>query len=234
MKISEQNKELFTAFAKFQQSVTDPKKDKTVNYGKTKFAYASLDALVKTVRPLLAEQGLSFTQIPMTDGNRVGIQTIIMHSSGQSIEADPFWIPAKQIDAQGYGSCMTYAKRYSLSALLGVSADEDDDGNYGSGTDKKPENTYRQGNSRQQQPPPQQSRVPQNTNDWLQVQQSRMREKCKKANLDERFVVTCMEVKFKKAFKDFTLDDYTSFVTNFDAYIAETQEEAMYRQGAGR
>ena len=234
MKISEQNKELFAALAKFQKSVTDPKKDKVVNYGKTKFTYADLDSVLKAVRPLLAEQGLSFTQIPMADGNRVGVQTIIMHSSGQYIESEPFLIPAKQQDAQGYGSCMTYAKRYTLSALLGVSADEDDDGNYGSGTDKKPEYMNRQGNANRQQSSPPQNRVPQNTSDWLQVQQSRLREKCKKGNYDERFIATCMEIKFNKPFKNLVLDDYTSFITNFDTYVAETQEEAMRRQGAGR
>ncbi len=218
MKISEQNKELFAAIAKFQKSVTDPKKDKVVNYGKTKFTYADLDSVLKAVRPLLAEQGLSFTQIPMTDGNRVGVQTIIMHSSGQYIESEPFLIPAKQQDAQGYGSCMTYAKRYTLSALLGVSADEDDDGNYGSGADRKPEYINRQNNA----------------NDWLQVMQSRLRERCKKGNYSERFIATCMEVKFNKPFKSLVLDDYTTFIANFDAYVTETQEEATRRQGAGR
>ena len=43
-----------------------------------------------------------------------------------------------------------------------------------------------------------------------------------------------MEIKFNKPFKSFVLDDYTSFITNFDAYVAETQEEAMRRQRAGR
>lgn len=223
MKISENNKELFAAFANFQKNVTDPKKDKVVNYGKTKFTYADLDSVLKAVRPLLAERGLSFTQIPVANGNMVGVNTIIMHSSGQYIESDPFLVPAKQQDAQGYGSCMTYAKRYSLSALLGISADEDDDGNYGSGTDKKPEYMNRQAAGRQQQ----------STNAWLPVQQAKMREKCSKANIDERFVAVCMEIKFNKPFKSLTLDDYTAFVANFDAYISETQEEAM-RRGAGR
>ena len=223
MKISENNKELFAALASFQKNVTDPKKDKMVNYGKTKFTYADLDSVLKAVRPLLAEQGLSFTQIPVANENMVGVNTIIMHSSGQYIESDPFLVPAKQQDAQGYGSCMTYAKRYSLSALLGISADEDDDGNYGSGTDKKPEYMNRQAAGRQQQ----------GTNAWLPVQQAKMREKCSKANIDERFVAVCMEIKFNKPFKNLTLDDYTAFVANFDAFISETQEEAM-RRGAGR
>lgn len=223
MKISEQNKELFAALASFQKNVADPKKDKVVNYGKTKFTYADLDSVLKAVRPLLAEQGLSFTQIPVANGNMVGVNTIIMHSSGQYIESDPFLVPAKQQDAQGYGSCMTYAKRYSLSALLGISADEDDDGNYGSGTDKKPEYMNRQTTGRQQQ----------SANAWLPVQQAKMREKCSKANIDERFVAVCMEIKFNKPFKNLTLDDYTAFVANFDTYISETREEAM-RRGAGR
>ena len=139
MKISEQNKELFEALANFQKNIVEPKKDKKVRYGKTEFHYADLDSILKAVRPLMAEQGLSFTQIPQVQDGKVGVITIIMHCSGQFIESDPFLIPTQQQNAQGYGSCITYAKRYSLSALLGISADEDDDGNYGSCRDNKPE-----------------------------------------------------------------------------------------------
>lgn len=245
MRISENNKELFEALANFQKNVTDPKKDKGVDYGRTKFSYADLDSVLKVVRPLLAEQGLCFTQIPMTEGNRVGVMTIIMHCSGQYIESDPFLIPAQKQDAQGYGSCITYAKRYSLTALLGISSDEDDDGNYGSGSDKKPEPINKQQSNRVQDnkqsqgnKQPQQNQLPQgigkgsDNTEWLNMQKKKLADKCEKAQLDKRFVMVCMEVKYNKPAKEFTLDDYTSFVINFDKDIAETQEKAIKLMGA--
>lgn len=237
MRMSENCKELFEALANFQKNVTEPKKDQEVKYGSgynaRNFRYASLDSVLRIVRPLMAAQGLSFTQIPMTDGNKVGVVTIIMHCSGQYIESDPFLIPAKQQDAQGYGSCITYAKRYSLSALLGISSDEDDDGNFASGTDKRPEPINNQSdNNRQQEQLPQGVSKGSNNTEWLDAQKKKLAEKCKNAELDKRFVMVCMEVKYNKPAREFTLDDYTSFVINFDSYISETQEKAMEIMGA--
>lgn len=229
MKISEQNKELFEALANFQKNIVEPKKDKKVQYAKREFHYADLDSILRAVRPLMAEQGLSFTQIPQVQDGKVGVITIIMHCSGQFIESDPFLIPTQQQNAQGYGSCITYAKRYSLSALLGISADEDDDGNYGSCRDNKPESYGR--NAKNMNLPQGVSRGAQN-NEWLTNMKNRLAKKCEDAQMDKKFVAICMEVKFKKRAKEFTLDDYTTFVNNFDGYIAEVQEEAIKRMSA--
>lgn len=223
MEISGENKELFEALANFQKQVTDPKKDKKVGYGKTTFTYADLDSVLKAIRPLMAEQGLSFTQIPIVDNNRVGVVTMIMHCSGQYIKADPFLIPTQKQDAQGYGSCITYAKRYSLSALLGISADEDDDGNYGSATGRQAESI------RQNQPANLPKGVAKGSDEegWLNIMKKRLADKCTTAKMDKKFVTLCMELKFKKNYKDFNTDDYTSMVNNFDCFISDVQEEAM-------
>src|SRR5699024_3297215 len=75
------------------------------------------------------KHGLSFLQYPINNDNKVGIVTILMHGSGEWIETDPiFTTPPKQ-DAQATGSVITYLKRYSLSAVFGITSDEDDDGN---------------------------------------------------------------------------------------------------------
>jgi hypothetical protein len=58
----------------------------------------------------------------------VGVETILMHASGEWIKGEPFFLPVNKADAQGFGSCATYARRYSLAAISGV-APEDDDGN---------------------------------------------------------------------------------------------------------
>jgi hypothetical protein len=68
----------------------------------------------------------------MNQENKVGVVTVILHSSGEYIESEPiFATPVKQ-DAQATGSVITYLKRYSLSAMFGITSDEDDDGNLAS------------------------------------------------------------------------------------------------------
>ena len=69
-------------------------------------------------------------------------------------------------------------------------------------------------------------------NEWLTNMKNRLAKKCEDAQMDKKFVAICMEVKFKKRAKEFTLDDYTTFVNNFDGYIADVQEEAIRRMSA--
>lgn len=91
--------------------------------------YADLSAVFDAVRPALAAQGLSVVQMPEhSDDALLHLTTRILHSSGQWIEGTAS-IPVGKVNAHGYGSAITYLRRYSLSAALGVVADEDDDGN---------------------------------------------------------------------------------------------------------
>lgn len=95
--------------------------------------YATLDAIMEQVRPVLAAHGLavvqSMTQPETVDGRVVGvaIETRILHTSGEWI-AGVVTLPVDKATAQGVGSAMSYGRRYGLSALLGLTAD-DDDGN---------------------------------------------------------------------------------------------------------
>jgi hypothetical protein len=96
--------------------------------------YISLDALMAAVRPVLAQHGLAVmhgTKHPETSegGKLVGltIETRILHNSGEWI-ASSIAVPVTKSDAQGAGSAISYGRRYGLSALLGLTA-EDDDGN---------------------------------------------------------------------------------------------------------
>ena len=100
-----------------------------------KSRYASLNSIWSVCRPLLAEYELAVIQLPVSssfvDGNVVnaGLSTRLIHSSGEWIE-DTFYIPleAGPRAAQAAGSIITYLRRYSLAALLGVVTDEDSDG----------------------------------------------------------------------------------------------------------
>lgn len=124
MKKSESTIELAKALAKFQSEIKDPSKSGKANYGK----YVKLDELLESIRPVLSQNGLSFLQFPGGDGQLITITTVLLHSSGEWIESEPFTLKPQKVDPQGAGSAVTYGRRYSLSAILGVAWDEDDDG----------------------------------------------------------------------------------------------------------
>jgi hypothetical protein len=65
------------------------------------------------------------------DDNGVTVETVFVHESGEMLECGKLHVPASKNDPQGYGSALTYARRYSLMAACGI-APEDDDGNAGS------------------------------------------------------------------------------------------------------
>jgi len=93
--------------------------------------FADLGAVISTMRPILAEHGLSYSQLPYSEGEMVGITTIIMHESGEWLEETASLQLADERGksaAQVAGSIITYLRRYSLSAAFGLYADEDSDG----------------------------------------------------------------------------------------------------------
>ncbi len=92
--------------------------------------YAKLDGVWEAWQDVGPKYGLSIVQLVEDAGERQGIllTTILMHDSGQSLSSTSFW-PAVKNDPQGYGSALTYARRYSLMALTGICPVDDDDGN---------------------------------------------------------------------------------------------------------
>lgn len=125
MNRSETITEIAKALAKFQSEVSDPNRTKENAFLKSK--YVTLDSLLQAVRPVLASNGLSFLQVPFTGADVVSVTTMLLHESGEWFESDPFTLPLMKKDPQGVGSVVTYARRYSLSSILGVAWDEDDD-----------------------------------------------------------------------------------------------------------
>lgn len=94
--------------------------------------YASLDNIVEVIRPLLAKHGVIVMQIPGGDGENVIMKTMLMHESGEYMESEALIMRPVKNDPQGVGSCITYARRYSLCSMLSLSTGEDDDGNHAS------------------------------------------------------------------------------------------------------
>ena len=119
-------KELATALAKAQAELKNPTFDSTNPHFKNKFA--SLSAVREAVTPILAKHGLTVTQFPKTGDGVAGCVNRLMHSSGEWIEEECL-LPLDKNNAQGAGSCITYARRYSLQGIAGVVAEEDDDAN---------------------------------------------------------------------------------------------------------
>jgi len=89
--------------------------------------YASLDAILDDVRPILANNGLGISQEPIFEDGKAGVVTRIIHKSGETRESKLI-LPLKDQSAQGVGSALTYAKRYAISSVLMIAADEDEDG----------------------------------------------------------------------------------------------------------
>jgi len=121
--------ELAKALVKFQSEVPELELNKTVRVttkaGQTyTFQYADLAEIKSKIKKPLSANGLAYSQLLKKDG----IETILMHTSGEYMrEITPLVGVAN--NAQEYGSQTTYIKRYSLVAILGLVADEDDDAN---------------------------------------------------------------------------------------------------------
>lgn len=115
------------AFLKMQAEIKPAIKD-TANGAFKGTKYADLGAVWEAIKAPLHDNGFSVIQSPDFDGEIMWLRTTVLHVSGERIEGRYPLRPSKQ-DPQGYGSALTYARRYSLSAMLGVIADDDDDGN---------------------------------------------------------------------------------------------------------
>jgi len=117
---------LAAAFVKAQASFTGAIKDSTNPAFKSK--YADMESVVSAIRAPLAANGLSFTQFTHERPDYAAVETLIVHESGEMYSCGIMCVPVVKKDAQGFGSAMTYARRYSLQTAFGI-APEDDDGN---------------------------------------------------------------------------------------------------------
>jgi len=122
MKTSEQTNEIYPAIFAMQKSLTPIKRDKVVKTGKYEFRYAPLDSIMEKLAPLFANNGLAMMQGVDADC----LTTRIIHTSGQWVESQTF-LNKDHANMQGFGGEVTYKRRYALSAMVGLVADEDND-----------------------------------------------------------------------------------------------------------
>lgn len=131
---SEMINALVAALAKAQAEIGGAHKDSTNPHFKTK--YADLESVWDACRIPLSNNGLAIMQTIGKDEHGMFLETILAHASGQSISSICPLIFGKN-DMQGLGSAITYARRYGISALVGV-CPTDDDGNAAVASTGKP------------------------------------------------------------------------------------------------
>lgn len=123
-------KQIASALVKAQKEFGPPLKAKTNPAFRSK--YADLGACIEAVIDGLNNNGIMLMQPCHEVESGVTVETIFIHESGEVYSAGKLHVPAVKQDPQGYGSALTYARRYSLMSACGI-APEDDDGNMASG-----------------------------------------------------------------------------------------------------
>lgn len=119
-------KNIASAFIKAKREFSPALKDKTNPAFRSK--YADLGACIEAVNDALLANGIAVYQETFEDLTGVTVETVFMHESGEVIRCGKLHVPAAKQDPQGFGSALTYCRRYSLMAACGI-APEDDDGN---------------------------------------------------------------------------------------------------------
>ena len=114
---------LAAALCKAQSEMGGAVKDSANPFFKS--SYADLTSVIKAIKQPFADNGLSYTQFPISNEHGTGVVTRLMHNSGEWLESE-FVLPMVKKDPQAAGSCISYARRYSLMAMAGCPTAEDD------------------------------------------------------------------------------------------------------------
>lgn len=127
-------KELYTALLNAKRNIGTIAKNRKAAYGR----YADLDAILSAVEPALADHGLVIVQrVELDDDKRPMLSTELVHvETAQSIQSLMPLLMKDPSNPQQLGGSMTYARRYGITALLSIVADDDDDGNTSAGKNR--------------------------------------------------------------------------------------------------
>lgn len=135
LKKSESIQNLSNAMAEFQKKIKQPLKDANNPFFKSQ--YVPLENVVEAITETGSQLGISFMQFASSDETgSIEVATLVMHSTGEYIEFPPVRMKPESNKPQAVGSAITYAKRYALSAIFGITSDKDDDGNEATGLNK--------------------------------------------------------------------------------------------------
>ncbi|GAA5418055.1 hypothetical protein Pryu01_03137 [Paraliobacillus ryukyuensis] len=143
MIFSESNTKIAPALAKAWSELENPKHNSSVKVNTKSgssytFDYTDLGGILDEAKRVYKENDLVIVQNAYTnvlDGKQfVSVETMILHSSGEFVKSEPLQMQAST-SIQDMGGQVTYMKRYSLSAMLGIATEKDDDANGASGND---------------------------------------------------------------------------------------------------
>lgn len=153
--MSEEN--IYSALAKFRNKLVQPAKtEKNHYFGQD---YVGLEGVMNAIDQAIEGLGLSYIQeVKNLESGAVAVQTVIFYQNGEHLESGWLALKPDKQTAQGYGSAITYSKRYQLSAMFGVSSDPDDDGNAASNTTNEKSATKQQTRKKQQTAKPAQKK----------------------------------------------------------------------------
>lgn len=125
--------ELARAMLKVQADLQPALKDRENTFSRSR--YATLNSVMEACREALISNGIWLAQYPVpVETGHMGLVTKLTHAESGQWQSSLMVMPLPKADPQGYGSAMTYSRRYALSALIGIVTEEDDDG-IGAGTE---------------------------------------------------------------------------------------------------
>ena len=133
MKCSENIKNLAQALAKAQSEIGNPTNTATAKVptksgSSYSYSYTPLPDILDHVKPTLAKHGLSVLQSGITAEQGIGVQTILLHESGEWVELPPVLAPVNgSTTPQDIGGILTYFRRYQMAGIAGIASDDDDD-----------------------------------------------------------------------------------------------------------
>lgn len=174
MEKSEQIDKLAKGLTLFRKNLKQPFKDADNPFFKSK--YVPLENVTEVIDKALDGTEITYVQVPINgESGTVGVATTILHTSGQWIEFPPFMLKPDKSNPQGYGSSITYARRYSLSSVFGITSDNDDDGNAASGhlndsKGQRPPQKQQQTKPKQEPKPNQQQQEPPKSQHQLNIE----------------------------------------------------------------
>ena len=129
---SESIVKLSKSLVETQKELKQPLKDAKNPFFKSE--YVPLENVAEAITQTATKYGLAFSQYATTtESGNVSVGTIVFHESGEYIEFPPLILKPENTKPQSIGSAITYAKRYALSAIFGITSDKDDDGNKANG-----------------------------------------------------------------------------------------------------
>lgn len=223
MNKSENINELAKSLAIFQTKVKQPLKDANNPFFKSK--YVPLQNVVQAVTETAGELGLSFIQYPVNEENKIGVITLLMHESGQYIETDPIFTHIAKQDPQAVGSAISYMKRYSLSAVFGITADLDDDAESAMDRSNSTQQPRQQYQRPQQQSPAQQDVPKMISPPQLKAVQTKVGIIAKRDNSDAKDVyaqaIEFCQIKPGTSSKDLTIGEATKLI----GYLATLEQQ---------